>query len=98
MRYRPTPRIDPIAPNRTGLPGTAEAEQIVGAMLTFGLIAAVAGLAIAAATWALGSHSSNPHLANRGKTGVLVSCAAALLVGGANVLVAFFAHAGSTIA
>jgi hypothetical protein len=89
---------DPIAPNRTGLPGTAEAAKIVGAMLTYGLIAAVAGIVIAASTWALGSHSSNPHLANRGKTGVLVSCLAALLIGGANLLVTFFANAGSTIA
>jgi hypothetical protein len=86
-----------ITPNTNGLPGTSEAEKIVGAMLTFGLIAAVAGVAIAAITWALGSHSANPHLAGRGKTGVLVSCAAALLVGGADILVNFFASAGSSL-
>jgi hypothetical protein len=86
-----------ISPNTNGLPGTSEAEKIVGALLTFGLIAAVAGVAIAAITWALGSHSANPHLAGRGKTGVLVSCAAALLVGGAEILVNFFASAGSSL-
>lgn len=88
---------DPIAPNRTGLPGTAEAEKIVGALLKFGLIASVAGIAIAATSWVFGSHSANPHLANRGKNGVMVSCLAALLVGAANLLVTFFANAGSTL-
>ena len=86
-----------ISPNTDGLPGTGEAEKIVGALLTFGLIAAIAGIAIAAITWALGSHSANPHLAGRGKTGVIVSCAAALLVGGADVLVSFFASAGGAL-
>jgi hypothetical protein len=87
----------PVSPNSNGLPGTHTAEQMVGALLTFGLIAAVAGIAIAAITWALGSHSANPHLASRGKAGVLVSCGAALLVGGADILVNFFASAGSSL-
>ena len=86
-----------ITPNTTGLPGASEAEKIVGALLTFGLIASVAGIAMAAITWALGSHSANPHLAGRGKTGVLVACAAALLIGGADVLINFFADAGASI-
>lgn len=86
-----------ISPNTNGLPGTSEAENIVGALLTFGLIAAVAGIAIASIAWALGSHSANPHMANRGKTGVLVACAAALLVGGADVLVGFFSNAGGSL-
>ena len=68
-----------ITPNTNGLPGTSEAEKIVGALLTFGIIAAVAGIAIAAITWALGSHSANPHLAGRGKMGVIVACLAWLL-------------------
>jgi Family of unknown function (DUF6112) len=86
-----------IAPNSNGLPGTSEAEKIVGALLTFGLIAAVAGIAIAAITWAIGSHSANPHLAGRGKHGILIACLAALLVGGANILVAFFSDAGTAL-
>ena len=86
-----------ISPNTNGLPGTGEAEKIVGALLTFGLIAAVAGIALAAITWAMGSHSANPHLAGRGKTGVVVACAAALLVGGADILVGFFANAGASL-
>jgi hypothetical protein len=94
MRIAAAPHI---TPNTNGLPGTSEAEKIVGALLTFGLIAAIAGVAIASITWALGSHSANPHLAGRGKTGVLVACLAAMLVGGADILVNFFASAGAAI-
>lgn len=85
----------PVSPNSSGLPGLHTAEEIVGALLTFALVAAVAGIAIASITWALGAHSANPHLAGRGKSGVLVSCAAALLAGAADIIVTFFASAGS---
>lgn len=86
-----------ISPNTSGLPGVGEAEHIVGALLTFSVIAAVAGLAISAIVWAVGSNSSNPHLASRGRTGVLAACAAALLIGGADILVRFFMAAGSSL-
>jgi hypothetical protein len=86
-----------VSPNKTGLPGVTAMTKIVGALLTFGLIAAVAGIVLAAITWAIGSNSSNPHLAGRGKTGVIVSCVAALLVGGADILVNFFAGAGGNL-
>ena len=86
-----------ITPNSTGLPGIGEAETLVGALLTFGLIAACAGLAISAIAWAIGHHSGNPSVAGRGKTGVMVACGAALLLGGANVLIAFFTNAGTAL-
>ncbi|GAA2501624.1 DUF6112 family protein [Terrabacter carboxydivorans] len=90
------PSVD-VPPNQNGLPGIAAIEKIVGALLTFGLIAAVAGIAISAIAWAIGSHSSNPHVAGRGKTGVLVSAGAAMLIGAANTLVTFFSAAGSAV-
>ena len=40
-----------VSPNTTGLPGITSLESIVGALLTFGLIAAVAGIAISAIAW-----------------------------------------------
>jgi len=86
-----------IPPNTTGLPGLSALESIVGALLTLGLIAAVAGVAISAIAWAIGSHSANPHISGRGKTGVLVSVAAAMLIGAANTLVTFFNHAGASV-
>lgn len=86
-----------ISPNDDGLPGTSEARKIVGALLTYGLIAAVAGIAISAIIWPIANHNANPHWASRGKMGVVVSCGAALLVGCADVLVNFFQNAGSSL-
>jgi hypothetical protein len=86
-----------ISPNTTGLPGIGSLNNIVGALLTIGLIAALAGLVVAAIVWSLGSHSSNPQLAGRGKTGVLVAFGAAVLVGGAMTLINFFAATGGSI-
>lgn len=83
-----------VTPNTDGLPGVNAAMRIVGALLTFGLIAAVAGIAISAMAWAVGSHSMNHHYASRGKAGVLVSAGAALLVGSADTIVNFFSHTG----
>jgi len=71
--------------------------KIGGALLTFGLIAGVGGIAISAIVWALGSHSANPHLAGRGKVGVVVAAVCALLLGGADVIIAFFQQAGAAI-
>jgi hypothetical protein len=86
-----------IAPNTTGLPGLSTLSHIVGALLAAGLIAAVAGVALSAIVWVLGNHSGNPSLAGRGKTGVLVAVVAALLIGGANILVDFFSGLGGTL-
>jgi hypothetical protein len=41
-----------VTPNQNGLPAMGAARKIVGALLTFGLIAAVAGVAISAVVWA----------------------------------------------
>jgi hypothetical protein len=84
-----------VTPNSSGLPGISELQNIVGALLTIGLIAALAGLVMAAAAWAIGSHSANPVLAGRGKTGVLVSFVSAGLTGGAVALINFFSSAGT---
>jgi hypothetical protein len=89
--------IADVTPNTTGLPGISTLSSIVGALLTVALIACVAGLVLAAIVWAVGHHSANPNIAGRGKTGVLVALVASLLVGGANVLVDFFVHAGHAL-
>lgn len=86
-----------ITPNASGLPGVSALEHIVGALLTFGTIAAVAGLVLAAATWAVGNHKSNPQVVSRGRSGVLASLVAAVLIGGALVLVNFFLGVGAAL-
>lgn len=86
-----------VNPNENGLPGVSEARKLVGALLTFGLIACVAGLVISALLWALSAHSGNSHYTSRGKTGVVVAAGAALLIGGADAIITFFQAAGGTI-
>ena len=86
-----------ISPNSDGLPGIGELRKIVGASMTIGLILAVLALIIAAIVWAIGSNSSNPHLAGRGKLGVLVALGAAIACGASVTLVNFFWNVGQRV-
>jgi hypothetical protein len=86
-----------ISPNQNGLPGLSVLKQIVGALLTWGLIACVAALVVSVIVWALGHQSGNYSHASGGKTGVLVSAGGAVLIGGANAIIAFFSAMGSGI-
>ena len=86
-----------ISPNSNGLPGIQQLKSIVGASMTIGLILAVLALIISAIVWALGSNSSNPHLAGRGKLGVLVALGAAIVCGASVTLVNFFWNVGQQV-
>jgi hypothetical protein len=86
-----------IDPNTNGLPGIDQLKLIVGAVMTFGLILSVLALIVSAVVWGFGANSSNPHLAGRGKIGVLISCAAAVLCGAAVTLVNFAWGVGQAI-
>jgi hypothetical protein len=90
------PVADPgITPNQSGLPGLSVVRGIVGALLTWGLVACVAGLVVSVITWALAHQQGNYAYASGGKTGVLVAAGGALLIGGANAIVAFFSGVGA---
>jgi hypothetical protein len=86
-----------INPNSNGLPGITALQKIVGAVMTVGLILSVLALIVAAVVWAFGSHSANPHLATRGKAGVLIACGAAIVTGGAVAFINFFWNVGQGI-
>ena len=86
-----------IDPNDTGLPGIAALRTIVGAVMTVGLILSVLALIVSAVVWGFGSNSSNPHLASRGKLGVLISCGAAILTGASVTLINFFWDVGQGV-
>lgn len=86
-----------IDPNGTGLPGIEQLRTMVGAVMTVGLILSVLALIVAAIVWGFGANSSNPHLASRGKLGVLVSCGAAIICGAAVTLVNFFWNVGQAV-
>ncbi|MEE8600255.1 DUF6112 family protein [Euzebya tangerina] len=87
-----------ITPNETGLPGIASLRQIVGAAMTMGLVLSVLALIISAVVWGFGANSANPHLAGRGKLGVLVSCGAAVICGASVSLINFFWGVGQGVA
>ena len=98
MPHAPVLPIDiTISPNSNGLPGINQLRTVVGASMTIGLILAVLALIISAIVWALGANSSNPHLAGRGKLGVLVGLGAAIVCGAAVTLVNFFWHVGQSV-
>lgn len=86
-----------IDPNSSGLPGIEQLREIVGAVMTVGLILSVLALIISAIVWAYGSNSSNPHLSGRGKLGVLISCGAAVVCGASVTLINFFWTVGQQV-
>jgi magnesium-transporting ATPase (P-type) len=86
-----------INPNSDGLPGISQLRTIVGAVMTIGLILSVLALIVSAVVWGFGANSSNPHLAGRGKVGVLVSCGAAVICGASVTLINFFWNVGQSV-
>lgn len=65
--------------------------------MTIGLILSVLALIVSAIVWGFGANSSNPHLASRGKIGVLVSCGAAVICGASVTLINFFWNVGQSV-
>lgn len=86
-----------INPNDSGLPGVEALKDIVGAVMTFGLILSALGIIISAVVWGIGANSSNPALSGRGKIGVLICCGAAILTGASVTLINFFWDVGQKI-
>ncbi len=86
-----------INPNSDGLPGISQLRTIVGAVMTIGLILSVLALIVSAIIWGFGANSSNPHLAGRGKIGVLISCGAAVICGASVTLINFFWNVGQSV-
>ena len=86
-----------IDPNSSGFLGIEQLRTIVGAVMTVGLILSVLALIVSAIIWAYGSNSSNPHLAGRGKIGVLISCGAAVVCGASVTLINFFWGVGQSV-
>jgi len=97
FRFDVTPLDVTVNPNPTRLPGGAQIQQILDGLGGWALFAALGGLLVSVIVWSLGSFGGNYHAVSRGKTGVLVCGAAALIAGGAAPIINFFAHLGSQI-
>lgn len=70
-----------VTPNSSGLPGSSTLLQLLGGLQFDAVLVAIAGVVIGAAVWAISSHSNNYSGSSRGRTAVIASGAAALLIG-----------------
>jgi hypothetical protein len=86
-----------LKPSLGDLPGGGTLQSLVNGLGAWALIAAMVGLVIGAAAWALGVHSQNFQQSMVGKRAVLVSALAALLIGAAPPIVNFFWGQGNTL-
>lgn len=84
-------------PDPNGLPGSSALQQLISGLAFWALLAALAGLLISAAVWALSSHSGNYQHASLGRRGTIISAIAAFLVGAAPAIVTFFENLGKTV-
>ncbi|MGH9303981.1 MAG: DUF6112 family protein [Acidimicrobiales bacterium] len=83
-----------LDPSATGLPGHATLTGLANGIGWWALLAALLGLVLGAAVWAIGSHTNNYQYSSGGRRAVLVSGVAALLIGAAPTLVNFLFNAG----
>ena len=86
-----------LNPNPRALPGSQVLQKMANGLAGWSLTISLVGLLLGAAVWALGAHGQNYHQATNGRRAVLVSGAAALLVGAAPVLINFFFNAGRAV-
>ena len=95
--FAANPRNVRIDPDPSGLPGSRVLQDLVDGLAFWMLLAALAGVLIGAGVWALASHGNNHHWSARGRSGALVSAAAALVIGGAAAIINFFADMGGRV-
>jgi MFS family permease len=86
-----------FAPDGGQLPGTDVLNKLSQGIAQWALIAALVGIVVGAAAWGLGHYSQNYHQAYNGRKGLLVSAAAALVIGAAPSVITFFENLGRTV-
>jgi len=79
------------------IPGLARFKGIVSAMVPFALAACVLAVIVGAIIWAIGGFTNNPQRSASGKTTVLWSLVAALVIGASGILVGWAHVQGTTI-
>ena len=86
-----------VDPNASPFPGAHQLQSLIDGLGFWALLAALAGMVVGAVLWAVGHHSSNYQQAYSGRKGVLVSGAAAMVIGAAPALVRFFFNLGNQV-
>lgn len=89
--------VPAVGPDFGAVLGQDSLSQIVGALLTYGLLLAVLMVIICAAAWALASSSGSWHTAGKAKTGMCVALAGAVLAGGALAWANWLLTVGSSL-
>ncbi len=83
-----------LNPTPSDLPGSGTLQTMANGLAGWGLVLSLIALVVGAAMWALGAHSQNVHQSMAGRRAVLISLGAAIVIGGAPVLINFFFNAG----
>ncbi|MFF4364383.1 DUF6112 family protein [Streptomyces sp. NPDC001604] len=86
-----------ITPSGGGLPGLAVLKNVVNSINLFAIVAVVGALAVSLGVWAWGHHTGGHQAEANGKKGAVVAAGAALGLGAANGVVAFFSALGSQV-
>jgi non-ribosomal peptide synthetase component E (peptide arylation enzyme) len=86
-----------VFPDFGGLTGIDSLRDVVGALLTITLLAAVAALIASGVVWAFGASSGNYQLASRGRIGVLVALGVAVMAGGGVALLNWLIGVGQQL-
>jgi hypothetical protein len=86
-----------VNPDPNALPGSTQLQQLVNGLAFWMLLAALASTLVAAGTWGLANHMNNHQWSARGKSGLLVSLASALVIGAASAMINFGVDLGSQV-
>jgi MFS family permease len=86
-----------LSPDASQLPGSNVLQSLTNGIGGWALIASVIGMVIGAVAWAFGQHAQNYQQAYSGRKGVIISGAAALLIGAAPHVITFFNTLGTSV-
>ncbi|MHB1763263.1 MAG: DUF6112 family protein [Acidimicrobiales bacterium] len=90
--------LPPITPTSgSGLPGQTLLTTIASDLMTFVLVLCLLGLLTSAGMIAIGHHSQNQRLADRGRSGAVAAVIGALVAGGAVAIINFAFTSGGNI-
>jgi hypothetical protein len=86
-----------LNPDPSKLPFSGTLSDLVNGLAAVALILALGAVVLSAGRWGMGVATSNLSWAEQGKMGVIVSALAALLIGGAAILINFFFGIGTNL-
>lgn len=86
-----------LQPSANALPGSSTIEKLASGLGWWALLAALVGLVLGAAAWALGSHTNNYQYSSSGRRAVIVSALAALVIGAAPEVINFLFASGQSM-